>query len=96
MSIPLVITLLFAFGCGQKRDPFPYTTQSDESADSDEDADENSTMRPDCVDTWAILEDGTTIQPEVCLAWSPLSESNMSWYEAASTEDGEAGRCGTD
>ncbi len=91
---PLVFSLLFLVGCGQKRDPFPYAAQSDESSDAEED--EDGPARPDCVDTWAILEDGTTIQPETCLAWSPPSETRMTWYEAASIEDGEAGSCGTD
>ena len=92
---PLVISICIVFGCGQKRDPFPYTVQSDESSDVEE-GEEDGPVRPDCVDTWAILADGTTIQPELCLLWSPPSEDSMSWYEAASIEDGEAGGCGSD
>ena len=92
---PLAISIFIVFGCGQKRDPFPYTVQSDESSDVEE-GEQDGPVRPDCVDTWAILADGTTIQPELCLLWSPPSEDSMSWSEAASIEDGEAGGCGSD
>ena len=92
---PLPISVFLLLGCGQKRDPFPYAVQSGESSETEEEG-EDGPVRPECVDSWAILEDGTTIQPEVCLLWSPPSAGNMSWYEAASIEDGEAGDCGAD
>jgi hypothetical protein len=95
---PIVaLCLITAVGCGQKREGLPFGTTADGSEEgSDEEAPTEEDPAIDCVDVWGIEEDGISIQAETCLAWSPLSLDTMDWYEAASTEEGELGGCGTD
>jgi len=94
MSQYVTIGFFLFIGCGEKRDPFPYASESDEASESSDGGDE--TPPADCVDTWNLVADEVVIQPEVCIAWSPPSAEGMTWYEAASIEDGEAGSCGND
>ena len=41
-----------------------------------------------------IDDDGVSNDPSSCLSRSPRSDFTMTWYEAASQEDGAAGGCG--
>jgi hypothetical protein len=94
----LWLTLLTT-ACGEKASSLPIggTPPGGESTDTGS-ADGDADGSPDaiCDESWNHNEAGVSIQPEACLAWSPLSLETMDWYEAASLEEGEEGGCGSD
>jgi len=103
MKPMLVLLAVTALGCGEKRDP-PFGGWSPDGSEEDADADDNGDAGEGtddgpviaCEDDWTVGADGISVQPESCLAWSPLSLDPMSWYEAASEAEGELGGCGSD
>jgi len=99
MKLIVVLFAIAACGCGEPRDlPFGTTADNEADEDSEADGDGGADDGPDidCVDVWGIEDNGIVIQPETCLAWSPLSTDKMDWFAAASAEEGELGGCGDD
>ena len=94
----LFVISLFWTGCGEKASGLPFGgsgSSSDDTAANSVDADEGG-GDPICEDEWNHGEDGISTQPESCLAWSPISMEPMTWYDAASLDEGEAGGCSAD
>jgi hypothetical protein len=95
MNHPLTLIAIFWMACGDKGTNLPIGVGSaDDTAGPS--ANDEGGPQPTCGDDWSLDEEGVTMQPEVCLAWGPLSLESMDWYSAASIEDGEAGDCGSD
>jgi len=100
MNHPLKLIAIFLMGCGSKGSNLPMGATPGGNAPSDDTAGPTGNDEGDqesiCDEDWNHDEEGVAIQPESCLAWSPLSPESMDWYTAASIEDGEAGGCGSD
>ena len=96
MKAIAAMCIITALGCGQKPQGLPYgaTVEDDGGEDADADGSTEDGLDIECVDVWGIEDDGVVIQPETCLAWSPISQEQMDWYVAASAEEGELGGCG--
>ena len=86
---------LLATACGGKSTSLPIgqtaSSGDDTATEANGDGDGGGTVCDD--DAWNLNEAGVGIQPEVCLAWSPVSMETMTWYDAANLEEGEAGGC---
>ena len=100
MTHPLSLIAVFLMACGAKGTNLPIGTGSNTSPQADDTAgpsgDDDGAQDAICDEDWNHDEEGVAIQPESCLAWSPVSPETMDWYNAASIEDGEAGGCGSD
>jgi len=100
MNHPLTLIAVFLMGCGAKSTNLPVGAGSDAGSLSDDTAgpsgNDDGGQEAICDDVWNLDDEGVAIQPESCLAWSPIALESMDWYNAASIEDGEAGGCGTD
>jgi hypothetical protein len=100
MNHPLISIAILLVGCGAKGNNLPIGASPDGNAPSDDTAgpagNDEGDQESICDEDWNHDADGVAIQPESCLAWSPLSLETMDWYTAASIEDGEAGGCGSD
>lgn len=86
----LLAGLLAGGGCGEGGDADRGNWSGDggESGDSGSEGGEEG----DCSGTWEQESSGAWVEPGACLAWSPLSESEMDWYTA---EDSGSGYCAT-
>ena len=91
----LFLAVTTAFGCGSASTNLPIGGSTG-SADTGQLAADGDGSDPICADQWNHGEEGVATQPETCMAWSPLSMETMSWYEAASRSEGEAGGCSDD
>ena len=93
----LFLAGLMAAACGGKSTPLPIGG-SFAASDTGEPGTIADDDNPDvvCDDEWNHNEEGIATQPEVCLLWSPVSMETMSWYEAASLAEGQAGGCSGD
>jgi hypothetical protein len=83
-------------GCGGGGGNFPPASSSageTDDADGTDGGDANGGGGGgDCGDTWTTDGSGE-VQPGACLAWGPLSADGMSWYAAASEDEGILGGC---
>ena len=48
-----------------------------------------------CGEVWILDDDGVVNDPTTCMAWSPRSAFTMTWFEAASQDEGAEGNCGS-
>lgn len=99
MKQTFLLPALFAFACGEKGTALPIGGSSsgpDDTASASGDSDADGTGDTVCDEVWNHNEDGVAVQPEVCVVWSPISLETMTWYDAASLAEGEAGGCGSD
>lgn len=89
--------LLILAACGSDPDGGLPVGASDAGDSTSDDADEGTPDQP-CGEgsQWIVDDDGVSNDPSSCLSWSPRSSFTMSWYEAASEDDGAAGDCGSD
>ena len=92
--------MLILGACGEDPEGGLPLSTSDASSDADEDGDGDGDGGSDepcgAGSAWIIDDDGVSNDPSSCLSWSPRSDFTMTWYEAASQEDGAAGGCGSD
>ena len=91
-ALPFVIGMI---ACGKDSNgTLPSSANSDSDTVTESGGDDGPSGT--CGDTWTTNDDSTAIQPETCLKWSPRSDEEMDWYDAASLDDGVSGNCGTD
>jgi hypothetical protein len=82
-----LVFVVLASACGPKDAYFP-------SGGSPSDDDTGTAVSAgDCGDEWTSNGE-VAFQPQSCLIWGPRSPDKMSWFEAATPDDGEAGGCG--
>ena len=93
----LFLVSLLTAGCGSKSTSLPIGG-SFAASDTGEPGTIADDDNPDvvCDDEWNHNEEGIATQPEACLLWSPVSMETMSWYDAASLSEGQAGGCSDD
>ncbi len=99
MKQTILLLTLMTTACGEKASSLPLggtASSGDDTGSGAPDGDGDGGPDTVCDETWNHNEEGVSIQPEVCLAWSPLSLETMTWYDAASREEGEEGGCGSD